>query len=299
MSMYAFQGAVELGLIYALMALGIFVSYRILDVADLTVDGSFTLGASVSVVCVLEGHPVLALFAGAIAGSLAGIVTAFLQTKLKIQPILAGILVMTGLYSINLRVMGSSNVSLLGEDTVFTWIQELLGEDYGSLVLALVVALVVCILLGLFFNTQLGLSIRATGDNEDMVLASSINANFTKTVGLALANALVGLSGAMLAQYQGFSEATMGIGMVVIGLASLIIGEVIFGNRTVVRNILAVVLGAVIYRIIIALVLETNMAPGDLKLISSLIVAIAISHPTIRGILNQRKLRRKGDRNRA
>ena len=132
-----------------------------------------------------------------------------------------------------------------------------------------------------------------------MVLASSINANFTKTVGLALANALVGLSGAMLAQYQGFSEATMGIGMVVIGLASLIIGEVIFGNRTVVRNILAVVLGAVIYRIIIALVLETNMAPGDLKLISSLIVAIAISYPTIRGILNQRKLRRKGDRNRA
>ena len=283
MTLLAFQGSLELGLIYGLLALGIFLSFRILNVADLTVDSSFTSGAAVSALLTLAGHPYLGLLAGFAVGTLAGFVTAFLQTKLKIQPILAGILTMTGLYSINLVILGGSpNVSLLRSDTVFTPVAALAGGKYAKLLAVFVLAVLVCLLLSLFFKTKLGLSIRATGDNEDMVRASSINSNFTKTIGLMLANGLAALSGAVLCQYQSFVDVNMGTGMVVVGLASLIIGEIIFGKRGILRHAVAVVLGSCVYRIIIALVLQANLAAFYPKLISALIVTLAVSYPAVR-----------------
>ncbi|MGL4736536.1 MAG: ABC transporter permease [Cellulosilyticaceae bacterium] len=291
MSMGAFMTAVQLGLIYGLMTLGLFVSYRILDIPDLTVDGSFTLGAAVSAVLTISGHPVLGIVCGIGAGALAGVVTALLQTKLKVQPILAGILTMTGLYSINLMVMsGKPNVPLLGNDTLFTIVATKLGDRGATFALAGGIVVVVVIGLGVFLHTQLGLAIRATGDNEAMVSASSINVDLMKILGLALANSLVGLSGALLAQHQLFADASMGIGMVVIGLASLIIGEIIFGKlgellfkrNVIIVHALAVVLGSIIYRWIIAIALDLNISTSSMKLVSAVIVALAISAPTIK-----------------
>lgn len=284
MSLTAFTGSVELGLIYALLAMGLFISFRILDIADLTVDGSFTLGAACSVTVALSGHPTAALFCAFFAGAAAGLVTSLLQTKLKITPILAGILTMTGLYSINLRIMGNmGNVALLGTETVFTKFEALLnGFEYSKMLLGAIIMLFILIVLAVFFKTQLGISIRATGDNPDMVRSSSINTDFTKSVGLCTANALVALSGGMLAQYQMFADINMGTGMVVIALASVIIGEVLIGTKSVTRSLIAVCFGAVIYRIITAFVLRANVAQSDLKIISAVIVAIALSLPAIR-----------------
>lgn len=276
MSMVAFQGAVELGLIYALMALGLFVSYRILNIPDMTVDSSFTLGAAVSALCAVAGHPILGLSIAIAAGFCAGLFTAFLQTKLSVQPILAGILSMTALYSINLRIMGGrANIPLLKSPVIFQFV----SGRFGKLLLALCFTVAACIFLVLFFRTPTGLCLRATGDNEDMVRSSSINTDRMKFIGLGVANALVGLSGALLAQYQSFADTSTGIGMVVIGLASLIVGEVAFGRPSLWRNILSVVLGAIIYRIIIAAVLALGLSPNDLKLISAVIVTAAISYP--------------------
>lgn len=294
MSLFALQGAVELGLIYSLLALGLFVSYRILDIPDLTVDSSFTLGAAVSAVFVTAGHPYLGLIMAVAAGWLAGCLTAFLQTKLKIQPILAGILSMTALYSINLRVMGGkANISLLGTATLFS---DVTGK-FGKMLIALVSVILVGIFLTLFFRTQTGLCIRATGDNEEMVRSSSISTDRMKFIGLGLANALVGLSGGLIAQYQSFTDLSMGIGMVVVGLASLIIGEVIFGRPNIWRNIIAVVFGAVIYRCIIAFVFAQGMPTNDLKLISAVIVALAISYPLIISRYRLMKLMREASKN--
>ncbi len=287
MSLFALQGAVELGLIYALMSLGLFVSYRILDIPDLTVDSSFTLGAAVAAMLTVAGHPYLGLGLAVAAGTLAGCLTAFLQTKLQIQPILAGILSMTALYSINLHVMdGKAQVSMLKTASLYT----LSSGKFSKLLVSGAILLAVCLMLGFFFRTQLGLCIRATGDNEDMVRSSSINTERMKFIGLGLANALVALSGGMLAQYQNFADLSMGIGMVVIGLASLIIGEVIFGRPDIPRNILAVVLGSIIYRTIIAFVMARGMSPNDLKLISAAIVVLAISYPAILQKVRVRKL---------
>ena len=298
-SLFALQGAVELGLGYGLMAIGLYISYRIVNVADLTVDGSFTLGAAVCAMLTVAGHPVLGLVLAIAAGAGAGFVTAFLQTKLRIQSILAGILVMTGLYSINLRVMGNKpNVPLLGEETAFSLFAGLVGEKYCKLLLSLLIVAVVLVVVIWFFRTQLGLTIRATGDNEDMVRSSSINSDLTKTIGLCMANAIVALSGAVIGQMQMFSDASMGIGMVVIGLASIIIGEVIFGRGGVQRGVLAVVGGSVIYRVIIALVLEMGLPQSDLKLISALIVTIAISYPVLIGRLKLYR-QKKEERSRA
>lgn len=294
MSMFAFQGAVELGLIYSLLALGLFVSYRILDIPDLTVDSSFTLGAAVSAVFATAGHSYLGLVMAIAAGWMAGMLTAFLQTKLQIQPILAGILSMTALYSINLRVMsGRANISLLGTDTLFS----AAAGKFGKMFAALAVVLAAGIFLVLFFRTQVGLCIRATGDNEEMVRTSSINTDRMKFIGLGLANALVGLSGGLISQYQSFTDLSMGIGMVVVGLASLIIGEVIFGRPNVWRNVVAVVFGAVIYRCIIAFVFARGLPTNDLKLISSVIVALAISYPLIIRRYRLMKLMREASRN--
>lgn len=299
MSLLVLRGAVEQGLIYALVALGLYISFRTLDIADLTTDGTFTLGAAVSAAFAVSGQPLLGVVLAVAAGVLAGFVTAFLQTRLRVQPILAGIITMTALYSVNLIVMGKPNINFLKEDTVFTAAQNTLGA-LGSLAEALTITAVLCVLLVLFLRTQLGLSLRATGDNRDMVAASSINPTFTVTVGLCLSNAVVALSGALLAQYQKFADNTMGNGMVVIGLASLIIGEVIFGRggkHTLVRGVLAASVGAVVYRIIIAVAIAAHIDAKNMKLLSAVIVAAAISYPAIRDKILFAKKRREAKQN--
>lgn len=305
MSMVLLRGAAEQGFIYSLVALGLYLSYRTLNIADLTVDGSFTLGAAAAASLTLLGHPALGLVFAVCAGATAGFVTAVLQTKLKVQPILAGIITMTALYSINLRVMGNrSNLPLLREETVFTLFAKLLPaalKSYSKLILSLVFAVLTAASLILFLRTRLGLSIRATGNNCAMVSASSINPAFTTTTGLCIANALVSLSGGLLAQYQMFSEITLGTGMVVIGLASLIIGEVLcdmlFRSPSVARAIFAAVVGAVIYRVIIAMALSASVSTSDLKLVSAVIVMIAISYPAVRDQYRLYRLRRGAQKN--
>jgi len=284
MTYVAFTGAVELGIIFALLAMGIFVVYRILGIPDLTIEGSFTIGAAISAVFIINGQPLLGLPLAALAGAGAGIVTALLQTKLKIQPILAGILTMTALHSVNLYVMGGrANIALLREVTLFTMLAERTGHARAwQMLLPLVTVVLTGTALAVFFHTRLGLSVRATGDNEDMVRASSINSTFTKAVGIAIGNAIAALCGGLIAQYQSFADINMGGGMVIVALASLIIGEAVFGRRTVIWNICAVAAGAVIYRIILAFALSFRINPANLRAISAVIVVVAISYPAIK-----------------
>ena len=275
--------ALELGCIYALVALALYLSYRTLNIADMTTDGAFTLGCAVSATLAVAGHPILAIPAAMIAGALAGFVTAFLQTKMKIPSILAGIITNTGLYTVNLAVMGfSSNVNMLKSATVFTMVKPLLGTFYRLLPGALIAAGAALLLIA-FLGTRLGLSIRATGDNPDMVRASSINTAFTVTVGLCVANALTALSGAVLAQYQRTADINLGTGMVIIGLASLIIGDTLTPKGRVHTKILGALAGSVIYRFIIAIALRLDLPSECLKLISAVIVALAIGLPALGG----------------
>lgn len=275
--------ALELGCIYALVALALYLSYRTLNIADMTTDGAFTLGCAVSATLAVAGHPILAIPAAMIAGALAGFVTAFLQTKMKIPSILAGIITNTGLYTVNLAAMGfSSNVNMLKSATVFTMVKPLLGTFYRLIPGALIAALAALLLIA-FLRTRLGLSIRATGDNPDMVRASSINTAFTVTVGLCVANALTALSGAVLAQYQRTADINLGTGMVIIGLASLIIGDTLTPKGRVHTKILGALAGSVIYRFIIAIALRLDLPSECLKLISAVIVALAIGLPALRG----------------
>ena len=289
--------ALELGFIYALVAMALFLSFRILNIADMTTDGAFTLGCAVSATAAVAGHPFLGLPLAMLAGAAAGFVTAFLQTKLGVPSILAGIVTNTGLYTVNLAVMGfSSNVPMLKTQTVFTAVQALAGEGFPyKLVVAAVIMVAVCALLIFFLGTRLGLSIRATGDNPDMVRASSINTAFTITVGLCIANAMTALSGAVLAQYQRSADINLGTGMVVIGLASLIIGETLFSRGSMWTKALAAVAGSVIYRFIIALALRANVPSECLKLISAVIVALAIAAPALRdkAALNRRRAKNR------
>ena len=289
--------ALELGFIYALVAMALFLSFRILNIADMTTDGAFTLGCAVSATAAVAGHPFLGLPLAMLAGAAAGFVTAFLQTKLGVPSILAGIVTNTGLYTVNLAVMGfSSNVPMLKTQTVFTAVQALAGEGFPyKLVVAAVITVAVCALLIFFLGTRLGLSIRATGDNPDMVRASSINTAFTITVGLCIANAMTALSGAVLAQYQRSADFNLGTGMVVIGLASLIIGETLFSRGSMWTKALAAVAGSVIYRFIIALALRANVPSECLKLISAVIVALAIAAPALRdkAALNRRRAKNR------
>ncbi len=277
------MSALELGCIYALVALALFLSFRVLNIADMTTDGSFTLGCAVSATVAVAGHPLLALPAAMLAGACAGGVTALLQTRLKIPSILAGIITNTGLYTVNLAVMGfSSNVNMMRTPTLFTLVQPFLGKFY-KLVPAAMLTVIVGILLVLFLKTRLGLSIRATGDNPDMVRASSINTGFTVTVGLCLANAMTALSGAVLAQYQKTADINLGTGMVIIGLASLIIGETLMPRGKMWTKALGAVLGSILYRFIIAIALRMDLPSECLKLISATIVALAIGLPAIKG----------------
>ena len=279
------QTALELGFLYALVAMALFLSYRILDIADLTTDGCFVLGAAVSVTVTAAGHPILAIFAAMLAGACAGFVTAFLQTKLGVPSILAGIITNTGLYTVNLMAMGwKSNQSLLGGKTVFTMLRDRgIGGDWYELLLAASVTILAGLLLVLFLGTRMGLSIRATGDNPDMVRASSLNPSFTITVGLCLANVLTALSGAVVGQYQKTVDINSGTGIVVIGLACLIIGETLLGRRSVKKGVIAAILGSIVYRFIYAIVFYTKIVPVEcLKLLTAVIVALAIASPSIR-----------------
>lgn len=276
------MSALELGCIYALVALALFLSFRILNIADMTTDGAFTLGCAVSATIAVAGHPLLALPAAMLAGACAGFITAFLQTKLKIPSILAGIITNTGLYTVNLAVMGfSSNVSMVKADTMFSLVKPYLGSFY-KLIPAAVLTVVMGVLLVLFLKTRLGLSIRATGDNPDMVRASSINTAFTVTVGLCLSNAMTALSGAVLAQYQKTADINLGTGMVIIGLASLIIGETLMPKGKTWMKALGAILGSILYRFIIAIALRLDLPSECLKLISAVIVALAIGLPAIK-----------------
>lgn len=293
-----FIGSIQQGLLYAVMALGVYITFRILDLPDLTVDGSFTLGMSITAVITLKGHPVLALLAAIIFGMAAGVTTGILQTKMRIHPIVSGILVMTSLYTINLLIMGSkSNLPIIGNETIFSNMQKMTGAslDSSKTLLALIICVIVTVCLSVLFRTRLGLAIRATGDNEDMVRSSSINADFMKCAGLALGNGMVALSGGLICQYTMVSDVTSGTGMVVIGLASVIIGETLLGRRSVTVGFVSAGIGAVIYRLILAFALRFNFLPAyALKLIASIIVAIALIIPTIKQNIAEARIRKGG-----
>ena len=294
------QTALELGFLYALVAMALFLSYRTLDIADMTTDGCFGLGAAVSVTLAAAGHPFLAIPAAMAAGACAGYVTAFLQTRLGVPSILAGIVTNTGLYTVNLMAMGwKSNASLLRVDTIFSLLKktQVFGEWY-ELVPAAGVTILAAILLRLFLGTRLGLSIRATGDNRDMVRASSLNPAFTISVGLSVSNALTALSGAIVGQYQKTVDINSGTGIVVIGLACLIIGETVLGKRSVTKGIIAAIVGSILYRFLYAVVFYTRIVPVDcLKILTAAVVALAIAAPTIKRYLalKKRMLTRRED----
>ncbi|WP_283153006.1 ABC transporter permease [Guptibacillus hwajinpoensis] len=300
----AMFGAVESGIIYAIMALGVYLSFRILDFPDLTVDGSFVTGAAIAAILIVNGtNPFFATLVAIGAGFLAGCVTGLLHTKGKINPLLAGILMMIALYSINLRIMGRSNVPLLNEESIFTKIEgffETSGLDsvlnnmasgiglgnltstWAILISMLVVTTVIKILTDLFLRTQIGLALRATGDNKRMIRSFSANTDGLTIIGLGLSNALVALAGALIAQYSSFADVGMGIGMIIIGLASVIIGEAIFGTRTIAVTTFAVIGGAIVYRIVVSLALRVDfLETGDMKLITAVIVIAALVLPQL------------------
>lgn len=282
------QTALEVGLIYSLVALSLYLSFSILNLCDLSTDGCYTLGCAVGAMVTIAGHPILALFAAMFAGVCSGFITAFLQTRLGVESILAGIIVNTGLYTINLMVMGlSSNVSIFGVDTVFSMFKGLsdapLWISWHKLILIAIVVAIMCVLMMVFLNTRLGLSIRATGDNPAMVKSSSINPAFTITVGLCVSNACTGLAGSLIGQYNKSCDINLGTGMVTIALASLVIGETLLGkHKGVKKGILGVLIGSCLYRLIVAIALRLNVPTEAFKLVSAIIVAIAIAAPKLK-----------------
>ena len=276
---------VSQGLLWAIMALGVFLTFRVLDIADLSVEGTFPLGAAVAATLIDAGHSVwFAMLIALIAGCIGGTVTALLTTKLKIPTLLSGILTMIGLYSVNLMIMGKANVPLLRAETVFTLTEDLFGVSsvVATLIVGLIATTVVGVIMYWFFGTVLGTAIRATGCNPQMARAQGINTNVMVILGLLISNGLVALSGALVAQSNGFADVGMGTGTIVIGLASVIIGEVLFGTRSFKNWLISVVLGSVVYRAVIAIVLELGMPPNDLKLFTAVLVAIALSLPLIK-----------------
>ncbi|WP_419876326.1 ABC transporter permease [Candidatus Pristimantibacillus sp. PTI5] len=281
------QGAVESGLLYALMALGVYITFRILDFPDLTVDGSFTTGAAIGTVLTVNGTaPWLAVLCAFIGGALAGICTGLLHTKGKVNGLLSGIIMMIALYSINLRIMGKPNLSLRGHENLF--------ENVPTFTVMIVFVVIVKVVLDLFFRTDIGLSLRATGDNSRMIRSFGANTDITTIFGIALSNALVATSGALVAQYQKYADNSMGIGMIVIGLASVIIGEAIFGAKTIFRATLAVVLGSIIYRIIYAFALRVEwLEASDMKLITAIIIIFALVVPSARRVWKQKNTAKK------
>jgi putative ABC transport system permease protein len=282
----AIQGAVSQGVLWGIMTLGVFLTFKVLDFADMTVDGSFALGGATSAVLIVHGtSPLVSLLAAFAAGGVAGMVTGLLHTKLKIPGILAGILSMIALYSINIRVLGQANTPLLGVTTLMTQLETLLGVNrtVTSLIAGALFSAVIILVIYWFFGTEIGSAIRATGCNEKMIRALGVDTDKIKILGLIIANALVALSGALVAQSQGYADVQMGVGTIVVGLASIIIGEVFFGwCRSFWAKLLAVVFGSVVYRIIIAVVLQLGLKSTDLKLLTAIIVAAALSIPVLR-----------------
>ncbi|WP_337470518.1 ABC transporter permease [Acidaminococcus fermentans] len=283
---------VSQGLLWSLLALGVYITFRVLDIADLTVEGSFPLGASVAVTLLVKDvNPVTAILAAALAGGLAGVITGLLHTKLRIPALLAGILTMIALYSVNLRIMGKANVSLLGKETAFTLVESTLGVAYSQAVL--LVGILSCLLFSVlmywFFGTEIGAAIRATGYNPQMIRAQGVDTNIMLLIGLFFSNALVAVAGALVAQSNGFADVGMGVGTIVIGLASVIIGEVLFGTRSFKNSLISVILGSIVYRLVIAIVLQMGMPPNDLKLFTAVLVAIALSLPMVKGKFQSRK----------
>lgn len=280
----AMQGAVAQGILWGIFVLGVFITYKIMDIADLTVDGSFALGGCVCATMIvgMGANPVLALLVATLAGVVAGFVTGFLHTAFDIPAILAGILTQISLWSINLRIMGKSNVPLLKNPTIFSGIVSATGMQSSlvAAILGIIIAIIVVIGLYLFFGTEIGSALRATGNNEDMIRALGVNTKFTKVLALMISNGLVGLSGALVCQSQKYADIGMGTGAIVIGLASIVIGEVLLGKlRSFHSKLISALVGSVIYFIIRAVVLQLGMDANDMKLLSAIIVAVALAVP--------------------
>ncbi len=285
-------GAITIGLILALLSLGIFISFKIFNFADITAEGSITLGASITAALIVSGvNPFIATIAAMLGGFMAGTLTGIIHTKFNINGLLSGILVMTALYSVNLHIMGKSNLPLLSEDTIITRIESLnyiQDKDILVLISSFAIAAFIGMALYLFFKTNLGTAMRATGNNQQMIRALGVNTKFMITLGLAIANALIALSGAILAQFQGFADVQMGIGMLVWGLASVIIGEALIGEKSIGSLIIGAILGSVIFRLLVAVALRWGMNPNDLKLITAIFVFIALILP---GLMSKFKKR--------
>ena len=283
---------VSQGLLWALLALGVYLTFRVLDIADLTVEGSFPLGAAVAATLLTDGwSPIPAILIACIAGMISGVVTGILTTKLKIPALLAGILTMIALYSINLRIMGKANLPLLKQETLFTMYQpEGLSMPVTVLLIGFIVVLFVAMINYWFFGTELGAAVRATGCNPRMIRANGINTDVMIVLGLLLSNGLVAISGALVAQNNGFADVGMGVGTIVIGLASVIIGEVLFGTRSFKNSLISVILGSIVYRIVIAVVLQMGMPPNDLKLFTAILVAAALSLPLLQAKIKKRSV---------
>ncbi|MCI1959487.1 MAG: ABC transporter permease [Clostridia bacterium] len=274
-------GAFSQGLMWSILALGVFITYKILDFADLTTEGAYPLGAAVAASGIIAGmNPFLATFLAMICGMAAGFVTGFLNTKLKIPPLLSGILAMTGLYSVNLRIMGKANIPLLKVSTLITFVTGLgIKNNIAVIIVGLVSVSIVIAILTWFLSTEKGYALRATGDNMSMIRALGVNTNGMVILGLSIGNGLVSLSGGIMAQYNGYADIGMGTGTIVIGLASVIIGEVLFGSSSILRSLISVVFGSIVYRIIIAVVLAKGLVPTDVKLLSSVLLAVCLSLP--------------------
>ena len=284
---------VSQGLLWALLAIGVYLTFRVLDIADLTVEGSFPLGAATAATLLTAGyHPIAAILAACVAGMLGGIVTGFLCTKLKIPALLAGILTMIALYSVNLRIMGKANLPLLQQDTIFTiWQFTGLDKSMTTLVIGAIIVLIVAVLNYWFFGTEIGAAVRATGNNPHMIRANGINTDAMVVLGLLLSNGLVAMSGALVAQSNGFADVGMGVGTIVIGLASVIIGEVLLGRvfRNFALKLVSVVIGAVIYYVVIQIVLQLGLNTNDLKLLTALVVALFLAVPYWKTIVLPKK----------
>lgn len=300
MSLFINAGAQ--GLLWAVMAIGVYITYRILDIADLTAEGCFTLGAAVTCRLITGGvSPLVSTVAALGAGLVAGLVTGVLHTKFKIPALLAGILTMTALWSVNLRVMGKSNIPLLKKGTLLTMLSDMgLEKDVAAIVAGLILTVLVIAFLWWFFNTETGYVIRATGDNKNMISAQGVDTNKTIIIGVMLGNGLIALSASLVAQYNSFADISMGIGTIVIGLASVIIGEVVFGKRNILHSLIAVALGSVLYRIIIAIVLKLGLRADDMKLISAVMLVIALCFPGVRDMVTKNlknSIKRGGSQN--
>ncbi|MDI3547225.1 MAG: putative tryptophan/tyrosine transport system permease protein [Halanaerobiales bacterium] len=284
-----FMRTIEQGIAFSLLAMGVYLTFRILDFPDLTVEGSFPLGAAVVAKSIVLGvNPFLATLLAFIAGGIAGIITGVINTKLKIAGLLAGILTMTSLYSLNLRIMGRSNIPLLREPTIIRIIEEWgISSRFVALITFILIVLLVKALIDYFLYTEVGMAIRATGDNPVMIESLGVNTDYIKILGLSMANGLVALSGALVAQYQGFTDVGMGIGMIVIGLASVIIGEVVIRTSRIPLATLGVIIGSIIYRLAIAIALQLGFAPTDLKIVTAILVIMALGAPSLRKFMIQ------------